>query len=162
MVQSDSSCAYHTFLAWSKDGGSTWDGGGGLLPGTAATAYEVDPSKKPQTDLFPAIAAGDPGKVDVAWLGTNETEPTDPLGKFDPGGCAGPGPANGNPTFYPPACSWNLRAGQSLNLSAAPGKASCSACAGATLTCLAAGPRWNTPRMVSVACCRWRAPPWIR
>src|SRR5205807_1810797 len=67
-VQTDSSCAYHTFLVWSKDGGSTWDGGGGILPGTAATAYEVDPSKKPQTDLFPAIAAGDPGKVDVAWL----------------------------------------------------------------------------------------------
>jgi hypothetical protein len=27
---------------------------------------------------------GNPGEVDVAWLGTNEIEPTDPLGKFDP------------------------------------------------------------------------------
>jgi hypothetical protein len=43
--------------------------------------------------------------------------PTDSLGKALPGGCAGPGPANGNPTTYPPACSWNLYAAQSLNLS---------------------------------------------
>ena len=59
--------------------------------------------------------------MDVSWLRTGETEPTDPLGKFEPGGCAGPGPANGNPTFYPPTCSWNLYAGQSLDLTAAPG-----------------------------------------
>ena len=59
--------------------------------------------------------------VDVGWLHTNETEPTDALGKFDPGGCAGPGPANGNPTSYPPTCSWNLYAGQSLT--APPGTA---------------------------------------
>jgi hypothetical protein len=119
-VQSDPSCAYHTWVAWSSDGGTTWDGGGGELPGTAATAYDVDPSTKPQTDVYPAIAAGNPGQVDVAWLGTNEIEPTDPLGKFDPGGCAGPGPANGNPAFYPPTCSWNLHAGQSLNLTSPP------------------------------------------
>src|SRR5438128_5542627 len=106
----DPSCAYHMWVVWSSDGGSTWDGGGGAFPGTAGAAYEVDPSGSPQTDVFPAIAAGDPGKVDVAWLRTNEIEPTDPAGKFDPGGCAGPGPANGNPTFYPPTCSWNLYA----------------------------------------------------
>src|SRR5205085_4451893 len=88
-----------------------------------AAAYEVDPANSPQTDVFPAITAGSPGKVDVAWLRTNEIEPTDSLGKFDPGGCAGPGPANGNPTFYPPTCSWNLYASQSLNLMAAPGSA---------------------------------------
>jgi hypothetical protein len=120
-VQSDSSCAYHMWVVWSNDGGTTWDGGGGTIPGSAATAYEVDASTKPQTDVFPAIAAGAPGKVDVAWLGTNEIEPTDPLGKFDPGGCAGPG--NGNPSVYPPACSWSLYAGQSLNLTAPPGQA---------------------------------------
>ena len=122
-VQADPSCSYHMWVAWSSDGGSTWDGGGGMLPGTAAAAYEVDPSTSPQTDVFPAITAGNPGEVDVAWLGTNEIEPTDPLGKFDPGGCAGPGPANGNPTTYPPVCSWNLHAGQSLNLAASPASA---------------------------------------
>jgi hypothetical protein len=120
-VQSDPTCAYHMWVAWSSDGGTTWDGGGGTIPGSAAKAYEVDPSASAQTDLFPTIAAGDPGKVDVSWLRTNEIEPTDPLGKFDPGGCAGPGPANGNPTFYPRLCSWNLYAGQSLDLTAAPG-----------------------------------------
>jgi hypothetical protein len=113
-VQSDPTCAYHMWVAWSSNGGTTWDGGGGTIPGSAATAYEVDPSTKPQTDVFPAIAAGDPGKVDVAWLRAGVIEPTDPLGKFDPGGCAGPG--NGNPTFYPAVCKWNLVAGQSLDL----------------------------------------------
>jgi hypothetical protein len=122
-LQSDPSCAYHMWVVWSSDGGSTWDGGGGAFPGTAGAAYEVDPSGSPQTDVFPAIAAGDPGKVDVAWLRTNEIEPTDPAGKFDPGGCAGPGPANGDPSFYPPTCSWNLYASQSLNLTASPGNA---------------------------------------
>jgi len=122
-VQSDPTCAYHMWVAWSSDGGTTWDGGGGAFPGTAATAYEVDAAASAQTDVFPAIAAGNPGQVDVAWLHTNEIEPTDALGKFDPGGCAGPGPANGNPTYYPPTCSWNLYAGQSLDLSEPPGRA---------------------------------------
>ena len=121
-VQSDSTCAYHTWVVWSADGGATWDGGGGTIPGSAATAYEVDPSKKPQTDVYPAIAAGDPGKVDVAWLQTNEIEPTGPLGKFDPGGCAG-NTAAGNPSVYPATCKWNLYAGQSLDLKATPKKA---------------------------------------
>src|SRR5204862_2657854 len=78
-VQSDPSCAYHMWVAWSSDGGSTWDGGGGTIPGSAAAAYEVDPSSSPQTDVFPTLAAGDPGKVDVSWLRTNEIEPTDSL-----------------------------------------------------------------------------------
>jgi hypothetical protein len=121
-VQSDSTCAYHMWVAWSSNGGATWDGGGGAFPGTAATAYEVDPSSSPQTDVFPAIAAGNPGEVDVAWLRTNEIEPTDPLGKFQPGGCAGPS-ATGNPSTYPPTCNWNLYAGQSLNLTASPPQA---------------------------------------
>jgi hypothetical protein len=119
-VQSDSSCAYHLWVVWSKDGGKTWDGGGGMFAGTAAKAYEVDPSKKPQTDLFPTIAAGKPGHVAVGWLRTNEIVPTDPLGKFDPGGCAGPGTA-GVPT-YPPTCKWNLYAGQTANLTQKPSK----------------------------------------
>jgi hypothetical protein len=117
-VQTDPSCAFHMWVVWSADQGAVWDGGGGTIPGSAATAYEVDPQSQVITDVMPAIAAGNPGEVDVAWLGTNEIEPTDPLGKFDAGGCAGPGPTNGNPTFYPPKCSWNLFAGQSLDLSA--------------------------------------------
>jgi hypothetical protein len=122
-VQSDPTCAYHMWVVWSSDGGPTWDGGGGGDPtgGSAATAYLVDHSNAAQTDVFPAIAAGNPGEVDVAWLHTNEIEPTDPLGKFDPGGCAGPG--NGNPSFYPPTCKWTLHAGQSLDLTDPPSKA---------------------------------------
>ena len=117
-VQSDTSCEYDMYVVWSNNGGATWDGGGGLIPGSAARAYRVNPVSETGTHFFPAIAAGDPGKVDVAYLRTNEILPTDPFGKADPGGCAGPGPANGNPTTYPPICSWNLYAGQSLNLAA--------------------------------------------
>src|SRR5438552_13334595 len=115
-VQSDRSCEYDMYVVWSSNGGLTWVGGGGLVPGSAATAYRVNPVSEPGPPFFPAIAAGDPGKVDVAYLRTTEILPTDPFGKADPGGCAGPGPANGNPTTYPPACSWNLYAAQSLNL----------------------------------------------
>jgi hypothetical protein len=115
-VQSDSSCEYDTYVVWSADGGATWDGGGGLIPGSAASAYRVNPPSETGTHFFPAIAAGDPGEVDVAYLRSTTILPTDPLGKADPGGCAGPGPANGNPTTYPPACEWNLYAAQSLNL----------------------------------------------
>jgi hypothetical protein len=122
VLQGDTTCTYHMWVVWSKDGGTIFDGGGGLLPGSAAKAYEVDPSDEPQTDVFPAIAAGDPGKVDVAWLGTNETEPTTANGKFAPGGCAGPS-TRGVPPMYPPTCSWNLFGAQSLNLTAAPADA---------------------------------------
>ncbi|HYM95693.1 MAG TPA: sialidase family protein [Candidatus Sulfotelmatobacter sp.] len=122
-VQSDPSCEYDMYVVWSHDGGATWDGGGGLIPGSAARAYRVNPAGETGTHFFPAIAAGDPGQVDVAYLRTTEILPTDPFGKADPGGCAGPGPGNGNPTTYPPACSWNLYAAQSLNLTASPATA---------------------------------------
>jgi len=115
-VQSDPSCEYDMYVVWSSDGGTTWDGGGGLIPGSAKKAFRVNPISETGTHWFPAIAAGDPGKVDVAYLRSTEILPTDPLGKADPGGCAGPGPANGNPTTYPPPCPWNLYAAQSLNL----------------------------------------------
>lgn len=118
-VQADPTCSSHTWVVWSSDGGSTWDGGGGVIPGSAATAYEVDPSTTAGTDVFPTIAAASPGQVDVSWLHTNETEPTDALGKFLPGGCAGPN-ATGNLPTYPPVCSWNLVAGQSGSLTSTP------------------------------------------
>src|SRR5438477_6948620 len=122
-VQSDTSCEYDMYVVWSRDGGSSWDGGGGLIPGSAARPYRVNPAGERGTHFFPAIAAGDPGLVDVAYLRTPEILPTDAFGKADPGGCAGPGPANGNPTTYPPTCSWNLYGAQSLNLTSSPGSA---------------------------------------
>ncbi len=122
-VQHDYSCEYDMYVVWSQDGGATWDGGGGLIPGSARTPYRVNPPAETGTHFYPAIAAGDPGKVDVAYLRTTEIVPTDAFGKTDPGGCAGPGPANGNPTTYPPTCSWNLYAAQSLNLTAGPSRA---------------------------------------
>jgi hypothetical protein len=122
-VQSDPSCEYDMYVVWSHDGGATWDGGGGLVRGSAATPYRVNSIRETGTHFFPAIAAGDPGKVDVAYLRTPEILPTDPFGKANPGGCAGPGPANGNPPTYPPTCSWNLYAAQSLNLTSSPGQA---------------------------------------
>ncbi|HET7338403.1 MAG TPA: sialidase family protein [Candidatus Dormibacteraeota bacterium] len=122
-VQSDFSCEYDMYVVWSSDGGASWDGGGGLVPGSAKTPYRVNAKAETGTHFFPAIAAGNPGEVDVAYLRSSEIVPTDPLGKTDPGGCAGPGPANGNPTTYPPACSWNLYAAQSLNLTAGPAAA---------------------------------------
>jgi hypothetical protein len=122
-VQSDKSCEYDMYVVWSTDGGATWDGGGGLIPGSAAKPYRVNSPNETGTHFFPAIAAGDPGQVDVAYLRTSEILPTDPFGKADPGGCAGPGPANGNPTTYPPTCSWNLFAAQSFSLTSSTAKA---------------------------------------
>ncbi len=121
VVQGDKACQYNMYVVWSKDGGATWNDGTGLVPGSAGTPYEASPPEEVGTHFFPAIAAGDPGQVDVSYLYTPQTLPTDPLGKADPGGCAGPGPGNGNPPTYPPICEWNLEASQSLDLTAAPG-----------------------------------------
>ena len=122
-VQSDTSCEYDMYAVWSSNGGTTWDGGGGSIAGSAARAYRVNPPGETGTHFFPAIAAGNPGNVEVAYLRTPEILPTDSFGKAMPGGCAGPGPANGNPTTYPPACNWNLYAGQSLTLNSSPASA---------------------------------------
>src|SRR5437868_5355612 len=121
-VQSDTSCEYDMYVIWSSDGGKTWDGGGGIIPGSAARAYRVDSTAETGTHWFPAIAAAAPGRVDVAYLRTTEILPTDPFGKADAGGCAGP-QAPGNPPTYPPACQWNLYAGQSVNLTSSPASA---------------------------------------
>ncbi len=122
-LQSDTSCEYDMYVVWSSNGGSTWDGGGGLIPGSAGRPYRVNPPGDTGTHFFPAIAVRNPGQVDVAYLRTPEIIPTDAFGKANPGGCAGPGPANGNPTTYPPTCSWNLYAAQSLNLTSSPSSA---------------------------------------
>src|SRR2546423_854156 len=121
-VQSDTSCEYDMYVVWSSDGGKTWDGGGGIIPGSAARAYRVNSTAETGTHWFPAIAAAAPGRVDVAYLRTTEILPTDPFGKADAGGCAGP-QAPGNPPTYPPACQWNLYAGQSVNLTSSPASA---------------------------------------
>jgi hypothetical protein len=126
-LQSDTTCEYDMYVVWSSNGGTTWDGGGGLIQGSAARPYRVNPAGETGTHFFPAIAAGNPGQVDVAYLRTPTILPTDALGKANPGGCAGPGPANGNPTTYPPACQWNLYASQSLNLTSSPANATWAA-----------------------------------
>lgn len=120
-LQTDYSCEYDMYVVWSNNGGTTWDGGGGLIPGSAAKPYRVNSPSETGTHFFPAIAAGAPGQVDVAYLLTPEILPTDAFGKANPGGCAGPG--NGNPATYPPPCKWNLYAVQSLNLTSSPATA---------------------------------------
>jgi hypothetical protein len=122
-LQSDTSCEYDMYVVWSANGGTTWDGGGGLIPGSAGRPYRVNPVGDTGTHFFPAITVRNPGQVDVAYLRTPEIIPTDAFGKASAGGCAGPGPANGNPTTYPPTCSWNLYAAQSLNLTSSPSSA---------------------------------------
>jgi hypothetical protein len=116
-LQSDPSCEYDMYVVWSNDAGKTWDGGGGLIPGSAKTPYRVNSANETGTHVFPTIVARNPGNVEVAYLRTTLIEPTDSLGKFLPGGCAGPGTATPN---YPGPCPWNLYAAQSLNLSAGP------------------------------------------
>ena len=121
-VQSDPSCAYNMYVVWSKDGGATWDGGGGAIPGSAATAYQVNSPQEIGTHWFPAIAADTPGHVDVAYLRTPTILPTGPSGKADPGGCAG-SKAKAAPPTYPASCKWYLYAAQSTDLTLAPNKA---------------------------------------
>jgi hypothetical protein len=121
-VQSDPSCEYNMYVVWSKDGGATWDGGGGTIPGSAAAPYRVNSTQEHGTHWFPAIAADSPGHVDVAYLRTPTILPTGPTGKADPGGCAG-AKAAATPPTYPAACQWSLYAAQSSNLTLPPGKA---------------------------------------
>jgi hypothetical protein len=100
------SCEYDMYVVWSNNGGTTWDGGGGLIPGSAGSAYKVNTDVG--THWFPWIAAGDPGHVDVAYLETSHIIPTDPSGKQHPGGCS-PSPCTSTD-------HWFLWAGQSSDL----------------------------------------------
>jgi hypothetical protein len=80
----------------SFDGGKTWNG---KSDGTGRP-YKVNTDSG--THFFPAIAVGDPGHVDVAWIGTPTKIATLPYGKPSPGGGAG--------------ANWYLYAAQSLDL----------------------------------------------
>jgi hypothetical protein len=59
-VQSDPSCEYDMYVVWSSNGALSWNGGGGLVPGSAAKPYRVNWVRETGTHFFPAIAAGDP------------------------------------------------------------------------------------------------------
>jgi hypothetical protein len=79
---------YDMWLVWSKDGGNTWAGQGDLGAVTSAgTPIKVNGDTG--THIYPALAAGDPGHVVVAYLATPAVVPTLPYGKFQPGGGAG-------------------------------------------------------------------------
>src|SRR3989475_1270036 len=68
VLPTDPSCEYDMFVVWSKDGGKTWGDGNGLIPNSASTPYRVNPPSETGTHWFPAIAARNPGQVDVAYL----------------------------------------------------------------------------------------------
>ncbi|MFN2614247.1 MAG: hypothetical protein ABR552_05440, partial [Actinomycetota bacterium] len=68
------------YVMASFDNGTTWNG---KSDGTGAP-YKVNADRG--THFFPAIAVGDPGKVDVAYIATSSVIPTLPYGKPLPGG----------------------------------------------------------------------------
>jgi hypothetical protein len=78
---------YDMWVVWSNDGGTTWSGQGDLGAITSA-GKPIKVSGDNGTHIYPAIAAGDPGHVDVAYLATPTLVPTLPYGKFQPGGGA--------------------------------------------------------------------------
>jgi hypothetical protein len=131
MVQTDGTCVFNTYVVWCKCGGSSviFGDGTGLITGAASTAYQANPTAPAMcatgvlrpaacgTNIFATIAAGDPGKVDVSYLHTSTIVPTGvaSVGKFDPLGCD----RDDGPTqiaIYPPRCTWDLFAAQSLDL----------------------------------------------
>jgi hypothetical protein len=62
---------YGVYLTSSHDGGQNW-----------TAANRVNPAS--QTAVFPAIAGGDRGKVDLIWLGANGvTSPNDPTAQWN-------------------------------------------------------------------------------
>jgi hypothetical protein len=84
------------YVMASFDNGTTWNG---KSDGTGAP-YKVNSDTG--THFFPSIAVGDPGKVDVAYIGTDLVIPTTAYGKPLPGGGEGG--------------VWYLYVAQSLNL----------------------------------------------
>lgn len=71
---------WDVYVSASLDGGKTWNG---KADGTGE-AFKVSSDKG--THFFPAIAAGDPGKVAVAYIATPTVIPQLPYGKPFPGG----------------------------------------------------------------------------
>jgi hypothetical protein len=84
------------YVMASFDGGTTWNG----QSDATGTPYKVNSDTG--THFFPAIAAGDPGKVDIAYIGTPTKITELPYGKPAPGGGQ--------------SASWYLYAAQSLDL----------------------------------------------
>ena len=87
---------WDTYVMASFDGGTTWDG---KTDGTGVP-YRVNADTG--SHYFPAIAVGDPGKVDVVYLGSPGLVPTLPDGKPKPGG--------------DPNMLWKIYVAQSLDL----------------------------------------------
>src|SRR5207249_6455704 len=87
---------FDVWVAASFDGGATWNG---KSDGTGAP-YKVNATTG--THYFATIAAGKPGQVDVAWIGTPTIVPSTPYGKPEP-------LADAN-------ASWYTYVGQSRNL----------------------------------------------
>jgi len=87
---------FDVWVEASFDGAETWNG---KADGTGRP-YKVNSA--PGTHYFPAIAAGDPGKVAVAYLATPFITPTLPNGKPQPNGDA--------------SASWSVFLAQSVNL----------------------------------------------
>jgi hypothetical protein len=127
-IQSHPECEYDMFVVWSQvgpnasDGPTSWDGGGGLVPGSAGAPYQVTDGLT-GNHQYPAIAVADPGHVDVAYLRSNEIEPITSSGKYEPGGCSGDTSATGNPGQLPTTpqpCPYDTYAGQSTMLTSPP------------------------------------------
>jgi len=91
---------YDVYVEASFDGGRRWNGG------RLGLAAPIKASVGKGTHLFPAIAAGDPGKVDVAYIATPTVVPLLPNGK--------PAPGAGN------GASWSVFVAQTLDLRSHP------------------------------------------
>jgi hypothetical protein len=97
-VQSNNnpSTTFDIWFASSRDGGQNFYGPWKVSSGVG-------------TSVFPWIAAGDAGRVDISWYQTSAVAP--PL-VADP---SNPGALTGGPNNMPPGASWNVMFAQSLN-----------------------------------------------
>jgi hypothetical protein len=87
---------WNIFVSASLDGGQTWNG----ASDGSGTPYKVTSASG--THVFPAITAGDVGRVAVAYLGTDSLIPQLPYGKPVIGG--------------DPSAKWNVFAARSIDL----------------------------------------------
>jgi hypothetical protein len=81
-VPFDTTGGAQLFLASSQDDGDTW------------TAPKPIPTPGLRTNIFPWIAAGDTGRLDLAWYGTSSVDPDVNQG------CGGPGDVRGDWGVY--------------------------------------------------------------